>query len=83
MIYFLTFSTTTNFYATMSGDETAVLVITKDKTKKGRDCFKDQFHYFQCTLNRTDKKFMYWRCSDRSYPASIAKDVTTELILKD
>ena len=28
----------------MSGDETAELVITKDKTKKGKDCFKDQFH---------------------------------------
>ena len=82
MIYFLTFSTTTNFYATMSGDETAVLVITKDKTKKGKDCFKDQFH-FQYTLNRTDKKFTYWRCSDRSCTASIAKDVTAELILKD
>ena len=82
MIYFLTFSTTTNFYATMSGDETAVLVITKDKTKKGKDCFKDQFH-FQYTLNRTDKKCTYWRCSDRSCTASIAKDVTAELILKD
>ena len=64
----------------MSGDETAELVITKDKTKKGKDCFKDQFQY---TLNRTDKKCTYWRCSYRFCSASIAKDVTAELILKD
>ena len=40
-------------------------------TKKGKVCLKDQFH-FQYTLNRTGKKFTYWRCSDRSCSASIA-----------
>ena len=50
MIYLIAFSTTTNFFSTMSGDETAELVITKDiRLKNGKDCFKDQFHFLLLT----------------------------------
>ena len=42
-MYLNTFSTTTNFFATMYGDETAELVITKEKTKKGETASRTSF----------------------------------------
>ena len=52
-MYLNTFSTTPNFFATMSGDETAELVITKEKTKEGKPASRTSFIFSILHINRT------------------------------
>ena len=73
----------------MSGDKTAVLVITKDKTKKGKDCFKDQFHLTSKSGRKEAKLANHQRVKKlvENFAKTPATDfislVAAELILKD